>query len=350
MTPRPSHARRRRRAASGLLGAASAALLILAALALTGCGGGAAGERAASASPAAGSGVVGSRAAGPAGGRAPAGASPSGAPSSKPGALVDPTLRVGEWRHAWQVVGLLRARPPRVPVVLYFGDSTARESLVSDAAWARQLRDLGVQARTFTLASHDQTFRIDRRFVEEMPELGGGLAFIGVGLSRFVERPVRGPLGRPATFAPGASPRLGRWVRHYYDQRPPKPEEAKLARVTHWDGSRAGKFRKHRAANLRALAKLVSACREHGLRPVFVQLPLNDEVVGDQLAAERRAVSRGVGRAARELHVRFLDFAVAPDLTSADFYDINHLLHSGAAKWQRALSRWTARLLSDAGR
>ena len=338
MTLRPSHARRRRRTASGLLGAASAALLIAAVLVLAGCGGGgAAGERAAPASPAAGSAAAGSPAAGPA-----------AAPSSRPGALVDPKLRVFEWRHAWQVVGLLRARPPRLPVVLYFGDSTARESLVSDAAWARQLRGLGVRARTFTLASHDQTFRIDRRFVEEMPELGGGLAFIGVGLSRFVERPVRGPLGRPATFAPGASPQLGRWVRHYYDERPPKPEEAKQARVSHWQGSRAGKFRKYRAANLRALAKLVRACREHGLRPVFVRLPLNDEVVGDQLAAERRAVSRGVGRVARELHVRFLDFPVAPDLTSADFYDINHLLHSGAAKWQRGLARWTARLLPDA--
>lgn len=262
---------------------------------------------------------------------------------------MDPALKVGEWRHAWQVVGLLRARPPRLPVVLYFGDSTARESLVSDAAWARQLRAHGVQARTFTLSSHAQTFRIDRRFVEEMPDLRG-LALIGVGLSRFVERPVRGPLGRPAEFAPGTSPRLAHWVRHYYDERPRKSPEAKLARVTHWEGSRAGKFRKYRAANLRALVKLVKVCKRHGLRPVFVQLPLDLEVAGDRLAAERRAVSRGVGRVARRLGVTFLDFPVAPDLTSADFYDVNHLLHSGAAKWQRGLSRWTAKLLAEADR
>ncbi len=36
---------------------------------------------------------------------------------------------------------------------------------------------------------------------------------------------------------------------------------------------------------------------------------------------------------------------MAPDLTSADFFDINHLLRAGAAKWQRGLSRWTAELL-----
>jgi hypothetical protein len=83
---------------------------------------------------------------------------------------------------------------------------------------------------------------------------------------------------------------------------------------------------------------------------VFVQLPLNEEVVGDRIAAERAALSRGVGRVARRLHVRFLDFPVAPDLTSADFFDINHLLHSGAAKWQRGLSRWTAELLPPAER
>ena len=122
-------------------------------------------------------------------------------PQSRLGPLVDPALKVGEWRHAWQVVGLLRARPPRLPVVLYFGDSTARESLVGDSAWARELRGLGVRARAFTLASHDQTFRIDRRFVEEMPRLRG-LALIGVGLSRFVEEPVRGPLGRPPSSRP----------------------------------------------------------------------------------------------------------------------------------------------------
>jgi hypothetical protein len=275
------------------------------------------------------------------------GASPAASPPPR-GPLVDPALKVGEWRHAWQVVGLLQARTPRRPVVLYFGDSTARESLVSDAAWARQLRGLGVAARTFTLASHDQTFRMDRRFVEELPELDG-LALIGVGLSRFVGPPVRGPFGRPAVFKAGRRPQLGHWTRHYYDDRPPKSAEAKAARVTHWEGSRAGQFRKYRAANLRSLAQLVRACRKRGLRPVLLQLPANLEVAGGRLAAERRAVSRGVRAVARRERVRFLDFPVAPDLTSADFYDINHLLHSGAAKWQRSLSRWTAKLLPDAG-
>lgn len=326
-----------------LIGLALVALVGAVAGSLSACGG----------EPAAVSGPAGRSAApDPAGAAdsASGGQAPSPAATTPPsGPLVDPALKVGEWRHAWQVVGLLRARPPRLPVVLYLGDSTARESLVSDTAWARQVGGLGVRARTFTLASHDQTFRIDRRFVEEMPELHG-LALIGVGLSRFVGPPVKGPFGRPAVFKPTRPPELGHWTRHYYDGRPPKTPQAKLARVSHWQRSRAGKFRKYKAANLRALAQLARACRRRGLRPVFVQLPLNTEVVGSSLAAERRALARGVRNVARREHVRFLDFPMAPDLTSADFFDINHLLHSGAAKWQRGLSRWTAKLLTGGGR
>ena len=270
------------------------------------------------------------------------------APTPKPGPLVDPALKVGEWRHAWQVVGLLRARPPLAPVVLYLGDSTARESVVSDAAWTRALRRRGAAVRAFTLASHDQTFRTDRRFIEDLPRLRG-LALIGVSLSRFVGPPVRGPFGRPAVFKPGHRPRLSHWVRHYYDTRPAKTAAAKQARVVHWELSRTGKFRRYRAANLRALAKLVAACRARGLRPVLVQLPQNLAVVGHQLDRERAALSRGCRRVAAKLHVKFLDFQLAPDLTSADFYDTCHLVRPGAVKWQQGLTGWTVRLLPGPG-
>jgi hypothetical protein len=279
---------------------------------------------------------------------APASPDATGTSTPRPGPLVDPKLKVGEWRHAWQVVGLLRARPPRDPVVLYLGDSTARESVVSDAAWTRALRHRGAPVRAFTLASHDQTFRTDRRFIEALPPLRG-LALIGVSLSRFVGPPLRGPFGRPAAFKPGHRPRLSHWDRHYYDTRPAKSSAAKAARVVHWELSRTGKFRRYRAANLRALATLIAACRERGLRPVLVQLPQNEAVLGRRLDTEQAALSRGCRRVATKLHVRFLDFQLAPDLTSADFFDICHLVRPGAAKWQRALSDWTVRLLPGAG-
>jgi hypothetical protein len=262
--------------------------------------------------------------------------------------VADPRTVVGEWRHGWQVIGLLRARPPRGNVVLYFGDSTARESLVSDASWTRELRRLGARARAFTLASHGQTFRTDRRLLDFLPRLHG-VALIGVSLSRFVGPPLRGPAGRPFTFKHGTKPRLSRWNRHLYTTRAELPPAGKQARVVHWQLSRTGKFHRFKAANLHALARLVVACRRHGLRPVLVELPLNTAVVGHQLDPQKAALWRGCRRVAAKYGARFLDFQVAPGLSSADFYDICHLIRSGAVQWQHGLSRWTARLLPRRG-
>jgi hypothetical protein len=277
-------------------------------------------------------------------GTAPPPARPPGTVPPPAGPLVDPRLKVGEWRHAWQVVGLLRARPPKGPVVLYFGDSTARESLVSDASWTRELRHLGAPVTGYTLASHAQSFRTDRRFLDALPRLHG-IALIGVGLSRFIVPLVRGPMGRPATFKAGSRPKLSPWPRHYFDARGPKTPAAKQARVAHWQESRVGQFRRLRNDNFRALAKVVLTARRRGLRPVLVQLPLNVAAVGGRLGPERAAMARGCRAVARRLHVRFLDFQVAPGLPSADFYDMCHLLRPGAVRWQRGLARWTVRLL-----
>lgn len=262
------------------------------------------------------------------------------------GPLVDPELKIGEWRHVWQVIGLLRARPPRAPVVLLFGDSTAREAVVSDAAWTRRLRRLGVRVRAYTLASHAQSFRHDRRFVDELPPLRG-VALIGIGLSRFIVPLVKGPLGRPATFAAGEPLQLGPWPRHYFDERGSMTAAAKLERVAHWQESNVPAFRRLLEGNLRQLARLVKACRRHGLEPVFVPLPLNTAVVAGGLDPEREAMRRGCAQVARELGVRYLKEPVAPDLTDADFYDTVHLLRSGAVKWQRAVSARTAALLAQ---
>ena len=262
------------------------------------------------------------------------------------GPLVDPELKVGEWLHAWQVIGLLRAQPPRGPVVLLFGDSTAREALVSDESWTRELRSLGAPARAYTLASHGQSFRIDRRFVDELPPLRG-VALIGIGLSRFILPLEKGPMGRPATFVAGAPRELAPWPRHYFDERGGKTAAAKLERVAQWRRTRSAAFRRLLPADLRELARLVEDCRRRGLEPVLVQLPLNTAVVAGSLDPEREAVSRGCRAVARRLGVRFIDEPVAADLTNADFYDTVHLLRSGAVKWQRALSARTAELLRE---
>lgn len=261
------------------------------------------------------------------------------------GPLVDVNASAGDWRHAWQVVGLLLARPPREPVVLYFGDSTARESFVSEAAWTRQLRQMGApRARAYALAGHGQTFAMDRRFLDALPPLHG-LALIGVSLSRFAGPPLRGPAGRPASFPPGSRLRLSPWRQHLYDAVPALTPLEKVERVVHWRQSVRPRFRLFRRANLHALARLVADCKARGLRPVLVELPINVAAIGGALDAQRAAVARGCRAIAARYGVRFAPFKAGRDLPSSAFYDTCHLVRPGYTRWQRDLSRLVVWLL-----
>lgn len=270
-------------------------------------------------------------------------------PSSAFGAPVDPRISAGDWRHAWQVVGLLRAQPPRSPVVLYFGDSTARESLVSEASWTRQLRRMGApRVRAFALAGHGQTFAMDQRLLDALPPLHG-LALIGVSLSRFAGPPVEGPAGRPAAFPLGARLKLSPWRQHLYDSVPVMTPVEKVERVAHWRRSVTPRFVRYRSANLRALARLVSSCEARGLRPVLIELPLNVAAVGDALDAQRSSITRGCRAVAARLGARFLAFQIDPRLPDSAFHDTCHLVRAGYTRWQRDLSRRVVRLLRSPG-
>ncbi len=252
---------------------------------------------------------------------------------------------VGDWRHAWQVVGLLRVRPPHGRMVYYFGDSTARESLVGEASWNRQLRRLGARGlRAFALAGHGQTFAMDARLMRALPR-SRGLALIGVSLSRFIGPPVRGPGARPAEFPPGTAPRLSPWRQHLYDLRPLMTAAQKQGRVVHWRRARTSAFLRYRAANLRALGTLIAVCKARGLRPVLVELPLDVAAVRHQLDRQRASLLAGCRAVAARYGVRFLPFQLASRVPTSDFFDIGHMVRAGAARWQAGLSRWVIRLL-----
>jgi hypothetical protein len=252
---------------------------------------------------------------------------------------------VGDWRHAWQVVGLLRARPPQGRVVYYFGDSTARESLISEASWNMQLRRLGAHGvRAYALAGHGQTFAMDARIMRALPH-SRGLALIGVSLSRFIGPPVRGSAAHPAEFPPGTAPRLSPWRQHLYDSRPIMTRAEKQGRVVHWRRARTPAFFRYRTANLRALVKLIAVCRARGLRPVLVELPLDLAVVRHHLDRQRASLRAGCRAMAARHGVRFLPFQLAPHLPGNGFFDIVHMVRAGYTKWQAGLSRWVIRLL-----
>jgi hypothetical protein len=259
-------------------------------------------------------------------------------------------VTLGDWHHVWNVVGYVRASPPAGPVAYYIGDSTARESVVSEAAWTRQLQAMGAHdARGFVLASHGQTFGMDLRIVRDLPR-GPGVALIGVSLSRFIGPPVPGSAARPATFPPDVSPSVSPWVQHEYDQRAEMTPAQKHGRVTHWMRARVPRFLRYRAANLAALGSVLASCRQRGLQPVIVDLPLNLAAVRRGLDRPLRSYRSGVRGVARRYHVQYVSFVRALHLRSNAFFDICHLVHRGAVPWQKRLARVAAPRLARLSR
>ena len=265
---------------------------------------------------------------------------------------------VGDWKHAWQVVQLVNLQRPAGPVIYYLGDSTARESTADDAGWTAQLRRRAANAgkmphaAVYTLAAHGQTFGMDAELVRALPPVraGGprGIVVIGVGLSRFIGPPAG---VRRAAVAPppaGKAPELDSWYRHLYTTRWPLPLTRKEELVPRWMDRRWAGFRQNRRANLHAIARVVSACRAKGLRPVLLDLPLDLRVVGHGLDRARRSYRSGCRRLARRHDVTYLSLS-GPPLPSSDYWDLMHLLPPGSATWQSRVTRALVGLLPKAG-
>jgi hypothetical protein len=309
------------------VGACLAALVLLAAA----CGGSAAG---ATVQPAASS-------------PAPPAPSPSAA---SPAALTYGT--VGDWAHEWQMVRRLNAVPPKGLVVYYIGDSTARESIVSDSSWAADIRRLGgPPARTVSLTGHDQSFAMDLSLVSALPSTPV-IALIGVGLSRMLfdptaPMPSRSEGGQPLSdgSAPpsGAAAEAG-WVRHHYDGRRPYTFSQQRSIARRWIRWHAKEFRDNRAPNLADLGKLIALCKAKGLRPVLVDMPFNLAAGGDILARPRAVYRNACLRLARRHGIHYASFLHALDLPSSDFWDNAHLLRAGYMRWQRQLAQLVVNL------
>ena len=258
------------------------------------------------------------------------------------------SARIGEWRHAWEVVRLVQKRPPLGTPVFYLGDSTTRESTVRDAIWTLQLRRRAAAAGkttatvVFTLASHGQTFRMDRQLLSAMPaRVAGappGIAVIGVGLSRFIGPPVRRPPAAVKPTAPGRTPVLHRWVQHLYTDREPLPLTRKEELVPRWMDRRWGGFRRYRRANLRAVDRLLALSQAKGLRPVLLEMPLDVRVVGGGLDRPLGAYRVALRRLARRRDADYLSLRTRGPLPTGFYWDLMHLLPRGSQAWQSRLS------------
>jgi len=282
-----------------------------------------------------------------------ASSSPLPAPSPSAASPVALTYgTVGDWAHEWQMVPRLQADPPRGLVIYYLGDSTARESIVSDASWAAGIRRLGgPPTRTVSLTGHDQSFAMDLSLVSALPSTPG-IALIGVGLSRMVfdptaPMPSRSEGGQPLAAGsappPGAAAEAG-WVRHHYDGRRPYTRAQQRAIARRWLRWHAAAFSRNRAANLADLGKLIALCQAKGLRPVLVDMPFNLASGGHILAKPRAVYRHACIRLAREYGIHYASFLRALDLPSSDFWDNAHLLRAGYVRWQRQLARLVVNL------
>ncbi len=249
------------------------------------------------------------------------------------------TAPVDDWVHLWEVVRLVNAEPsPLPPQVFYLGDSTARESIVSDESWTAQLVRLGASAKVqaHLLGGHNQTFGMDEVVLSQLPSRTGQAAqdvvVISVGLTRFIRLP------DPQDPAPpGGGAGLSPWTRHRYDAVPPMTLAARRRLVTSWTHRPSRIIRDHLAVDLESLGRVIQACIAKNLKPVLVNEPLDVRTVGKRLDGLRAELRRGCSSLATDYGIPYV--SSQPSLPSADFHDLWHLVHRGAVPWQRWLSR-----------
>jgi hypothetical protein len=254
---------------------------------------------------------------------------------SSPDAAVVPRGAVGEWTHAVQVLSWLRYEPPERRVVYLLGGSAARESVTSESGWAAQLRKLtGRSATTYVCSTRCQTFIEDELIVNKLPEKRGTV-LIGVGTSRFLMHHESRTL--PRSSIRRTPPEA--WYQHHYDNRTALSYSEKRRLARNWVSERYPVFQAVFQERLAELTKVIEACEARGLRPALVELPLNLEVVGDDFDEALKTYRRACLALAREHGMPYLRFVSSVGLKSADFYDLQHLLPSGRAKWQARLSR-----------
>jgi hypothetical protein len=247
-----------------------------------------------------------------------------------------------DWRHVLQVVANLRAQPPAKPIVLLLGGSAARESTISDAAWAAQTAaDGGPAVAAFNLGSRNRTLAQDVALVKKLPKQPA-LVYIGINLGRFTSPP-----SSPTIKLPDPVPTLPAYEQHQYTQTDIKPAAKKKALVVDWVANRYPAFKANYATSLKTLGALVAACQARGLKPVLIELPRDTAVIGAALDTPVKRFTADCRALARKKGVPWVSFVDQARLPDGDFYDLWHLVEPGREVWQALLSKETAKLLKQ---
>lgn len=234
------------------------------------------------------------------------------------------------------------------PATVYLlGGSSARECIVSNADWSGQLSDLAdSEVRAIDLGATNQSYTADRRLVRNMDD-GPTVVVIGVSLGRYTAPPPKGLADKKLTTQLEKSLAGEVEVEHRYSEKRIYSDERKDELLAKWLADRYPLFRKNYDPNLAELERLLEECRESGFTAVLLELPLNLEIVGDELDAPRGTYQKDARALADEYGVPWLSFVDELGIANGSFYDLMHLVEPGRTTWQERMSREVARLLEN---
>jgi hypothetical protein len=285
-------------------------------------------------------------------------------------------------------VGKAQQDQPDAPGLYLLGGSSARESIVSGDALAAEIADLGgPRVAAFDLGSINQNFAQSLAVADSAPDTPAWL-LVGVNLGRFTateEQNAAQAEGREFlldsgavqdfvssewgleeysyTILPGIWAYVTDWMRshggnllegdppdtdyelHRYSAKTRRSDSQKKRLVKKWNASRRPVFQKNLDANLEMLEALLAQARERGVRVVLLELPLNEEIVGDSFDDSRRRYQEPVTALAREYDAPYIDLNQSVDIPSRHFQDLSHLIAPGRVIWQHALAKELARLI-----
>jgi hypothetical protein len=289
------------------------------------------------------------------------------------------------------MVGKARQDEPATPAVYLLGGSSARESIVSGASLAAEIREQGgPEVAAFDLGSINQNFAESLAVVDSAPDTPAWL-LVGVNLGRFTatkEENARQAEGRELlldsgavhsfvsskwdlqkyqfTILPGIWAYITDWMRkhggsllegdppstpyemHRYSAKTRRSDSQKKRLVTRWNTTRKPVYEQNRVANLQMLEELLAQARERGVQVVLLELPLNQDIVKDSFAPSQRKYRLPVAKLAEEYGYPYVDLNRKVDIPSRDFQDLSHLIAPGRVIWQHALAEELAQLLNAA--
>ena len=208
-----------------------------------------------------------------------------------------------DWQHCVQVVANLRAKHPKVPLVVLLGGSSARECTVLDDNWERQIKKRsGYVVDAYNLGSKHRSYAQDLAFVKLLPKGVPTIVYIGVNLGRFCLPP-----GSATITLPRARP-LARYPQHVYHANRIQSWSTKQYYVRYWLSARYPEFRSYYSSELGVLQKIIRVCKQRHLRVALVDLPRDLPVIGSALNGPVSRYQDGCAALARRWSIPWLHF------------------------------------------